>query len=188
MTIKHGVLNINHDIARSAENPLYIDWIDTPMGAMMALCDDAALYMLEFSQRKALQHYFDNFCKHHARPVLTGRTEITEQIADELRAYFQGSLRQFTTPIRPTGTDFQIKVWRALRDIPYGQTRSYSNLAAMIEQPKAVRAVASANARNGLAIIIPCHRVISASGALGGYAGGLDNKAALLALEDQARK
>jgi methylated-DNA-[protein]-cysteine S-methyltransferase len=101
----------------------------------------------------------------------------------QLEAYFAGTLRQFDLPLAPEGTPFQQRVWRALLDIPYGETESYGALARRIGRPAAVRAVGAANGQNPLAIVIPCHRVIGSNGRLVGYGGGLAMKAALLDLE-----
>ncbi|AIX74412.1 MAG: methylated-DNA--[protein]-cysteine S-methyltransferase [Mixta calida] len=101
----------------------------------------------------------------------------------QLRAYFAGELKQFTVPLDFVGTEFQKKVWQALVAIPYGETRSYSEIARAIGHPAAVRAVGAANGRNPISIIAPCHRVIGANGKLTGFAGGLDAKAFLLAIE-----
>ena len=95
----------------------------------------------------------------------------------------RGTSARFDLPLAPRGTPFQLRVWRALQDIPYGQTCSYSELAAAISSPRACRAVGQANGRNPLMIVIPCHRVIAAGGGLGGYSGGLDIKRFLLRLE-----
>jgi methylated-DNA-[protein]-cysteine S-methyltransferase len=103
--------------------------------------------------------------------------------ADQLRAYFAGELREFELPLAPHGTAFQQRVWAALRDIPYGRTISYAELAVAVGKPRAARAVGAANGRNPIAIVIPCHRVIGAAGALTGYGGGLDRKRLLLDLE-----
>lgn len=104
---------------------------------------------------------------------------LTEQLA----AYFAGERRAFDIAVAPVGTAFQRTVWRALAEIPYGETRSYGEIAARIGRPSAARAVGAANGRNPISILVPCHRVIGASGALTGYAGGLDRKRALLDLE-----
>ncbi len=104
----------------------------------------------------------------------------------ELEAYFRGDLRRFALRLAPVGTAFQQRVWHALQEIPYGETVSYSDLAAHIGHPRAVRAVGHANGRNPLPIVIPCHRVIGRDGHLTGYGGGLGVKAALLALERRA--
>jgi methylated-DNA-[protein]-cysteine S-methyltransferase len=100
-----------------------------------------------------------------------------------LRAYFAGDLRQFDLPLEPEGTPFQQRVWKELLKIPYGETRSYMEIAQHIGAPAAVRAVGAANGANPLPIVVPCHRVIGASGKLVGYGGGLNLKRRLLALE-----
>jgi methylated-DNA-[protein]-cysteine S-methyltransferase len=105
------------------------------------------------------------------------------EAADQLRAYFAGELREFDLPLAPHGTPFQQRVWAALREIPYGTTISYAELAVAVGRPDAARAVGAANGRNPLAIVIPCHRVIGASGTLTGYGGGLARKRLLLDLE-----
>ena len=105
------------------------------------------------------------------------------QAESELRAYFGGNLRVFSVPLDMHGTEFQIRVWNELRKIPYGETRSYGQVAAAIGKPKAIRAVGAANGANPLAIVVPCHRVIGAGGRLTGYGGGLPLKKRLLELE-----
>ncbi len=110
------------------------------------------------------------------------RCEATRQ----LQAYFGGTLRRFDLPLVLDGTPFQERVWRALADIPYGKTISYSDLAADVGSPRAVRAVGAANGRNPVPIVLPCHRVIGRDGRLRGYAGGIEVKEALLALEHGA--
>lgn len=105
------------------------------------------------------------------------------QAANELRSYFAGVLRVFSVPLDMQGTDFQLSVWRQLVKIPYGETRSYAQVAEAIGRPKAVRAVGAANGSNPVAIVVPCHRVIGSSGKLTGYGGGLPLKQRLLELE-----
>ena len=105
------------------------------------------------------------------------------QAAEELRAYFAGNLRHFSVPLDMEGTEFQLHVWRQLTKIPYGETRSYAQVAEAVGRPKAVRAVGAANGSNPVAIIVPCHRVIGSNGKLTGYGGGLPMKKRLLELE-----
>jgi methylated-DNA-[protein]-cysteine S-methyltransferase len=112
-------------------------------------------------------------------------TPLLRQAAAELREYFEGERRAFTVPLAPKGTPFQQKVWSALQTIPYGETRAYKDIAAMVGNEKACRAVGMANNRNPLPIFIPCHRVVGSSGKLVGYAGGLDVKMYLLGLEKE---
>ena len=110
-------------------------------------------------------------------------TPLLRQTAAELREYFAGERHEFTVPLAPKGTPFQQKIWAALQTIPYGETRSYKDIAAAVGNEKACRAVGMANNRNPLPIFIPCHRVVGSSGKLIGYAGGLDVKMFLLDLE-----
>lgn len=112
-----------------------------------------------------------------------GSDPVLEAAATQLAEYFAGDRRDFDLPLAPTGTAFQQAVWRALRTIPFGTVRSYREIAGQIGQPSAVRAVGAANGRNPLPIVVPCHRVIGSDGSLTGFAGGLDTKRALLALE-----
>jgi len=113
------------------------------------------------------------------RPADAAFADVVEQ----LQAYFAGSLMEFDVDLRLEGTDFQRRVWTALRTIPYGETRSYGEIAAQIGAPGASRAVGLANGRNPISIIVPCHRVVGSTGSLTGYGGGIDRKRALLALE-----
>ena len=106
-------------------------------------------------------------------------------VVEQLDAYFAGTLRRFDVDVELVGTPFQCRVWDALQKIPYGQTRSYGQIAAQIGSPGASRAVGLANGRNPVGIIVPCHRVIGSSGGLTGYGGGLDRKRTLLELEKQ---
>jgi len=108
---------------------------------------------------------------------------VLQEACRQLEQYFQGVRQQFDLPLDPAGTAFQKSVWAALRGIPYGQTITYGQLAALVGNPKASRAVGGANNRNPIPVIIPCHRVIGADGTLTGYAGGLDKKRFLLELE-----
>jgi methylated-DNA-[protein]-cysteine S-methyltransferase len=115
------------------------------------------------------------------------RNPLLVEAAGQLRAYFSGKLREFQLPLDMRGTDFQLRVWRQLQTIPYGETRSYSEIACAIDSPKAVRAVGAANGANPISIVVPCHRVIGRGGKLVGYGGGLPLKKRLLDLERSTR-
>lgn len=106
-----------------------------------------------------------------------------KDVIAQLGAYFAGELQEFDVPTKANGTPFQLRVWEALRAIPYGETRSYGEIARQVGKPSAVRAVGRANGANPIAVIVPCHRVIGANGTLTGYGGGLDRKQKLLELE-----
>lgn len=124
-----------------------------------------------------------SFGKRNPVHAVCEETPVIKQAVSELQEYFEGRRREFTVPLHPQGTDFQLRVWQVLRTIPYGKTWSYKQVATAAGNPKASRAVGMANNRNPIAIIIPCHRVIGANGRLVGYAGGLDVKEKLLEIE-----
>ena len=144
--------------------------VETPIGPLRLSAEGGRLSRVEFAAGAE---------NRNDEPVLI-------EAEAQLRAYFAGELRRFELPLALRGTDFQLTVWDALLEIPYGATITYSELAAAIGRPSACRAVGAANGRNPLAVIVPCHRVIGAAGALTGYGGGLERKRVLLALE--ARK
>jgi AraC family transcriptional regulator of adaptative response/methylated-DNA-[protein]-cysteine methyltransferase len=169
--------------AKTKAKPLFVDWLETPEGRMVVVTDERALYLIEFVDRVKLPRQFERLRRVHGRAIVPGTTGVTDQIRREIADYFAGTRQAFSVVIETTGTAFQGGVWAALQSIPYGETWSYGALAAAIGNDKAVRAVASANGANGLAIVIPCHRVIGSDGGLGGYAGGVDRKARLLTLE-----
>lgn len=154
--------------------------IETPMGSMITIADDRVLYLLEFADFRGLEREVERVKRQTKSAITLGRSPTIELIESELRQYCNGQLRNFKTPLFFSGTPFQKSVWEELRNIPYGETRSYAEIAAKIGKPTAYRAVAQANGANQLAIIVPCHRVINTNGALGGYAGGVDRKMWLL--------
>ncbi|MCI7343630.1 MAG: methylated-DNA--[protein]-cysteine S-methyltransferase [Fusobacterium necrophorum] len=119
----------------------------------------------------------------HREEMKEKRTELLEEVERQLQEYFAGRLQHFDLPLHPQGTEFQKKVWKALMSIPYGETRSYGEIAKQIGNEKAVRAVGGANHVNPISIVIPCHRVIGKNGSLTGYGGGLKIKETLLTLE-----
>lgn len=165
---------------------LHAKWLETPLGAMLALADDRGLHLLDFVDRRGLERALEMLQRRlHAR-VLPGEHRHLAQIEGELREYFAGTRADFATPVVLTGSTFQTTVWRALQAIPAGTTCSYGALARNIGAPNAVRAVGRANGDNRLSIIVPCHRVIGANGALTGYGGGLARKQKLLDLERTA--
>lgn len=157
--------------------------LETALGPMVTVVDDTAVHLLEFMDRKGLAREMQKL--HGATPggLGLGRTALTHELETQLAAFMAGERAIFDLPLVLHGTEFQRRVWRALGDIPAGETRSYGDLARTLGQPSAVRAVARANGANQLAIIIPCHRVIGADGSLTGYAGGLHRKEKLIRLE-----
>jgi len=163
--------------------PIVVDWIATELGPMLAAARDEGLCFLEFVDRRALASQIAILQRRIPGPIVPGEHGHLASVRRELEQYFAGRLQRFTTPVHAPGTEFQERVWSALREIPYGSTCSYADLARRIGDPTAVRAVASANGRNRIAIVVPCHRVIGSNGALVGYAGGVWRKQKLLELE-----
>ena len=157
----------------------------TPLGPMIAGASSDSLYFFEFSDRRRLEKQVDRLRRRLGCTLVPGQNEILEQTRSEVESYFEGGLRSFTIPLSKPGTDFQRAVWDSLLAIPYGETRSYADVARAIGRPSAVRAVANANGDNRLAVIIPCHRVVGSDGRLTGYGGGLWRKQRLLDLESR---
>jgi methylated-DNA-[protein]-cysteine S-methyltransferase len=155
-------------------NTIY-DQFDSPLGELLAVAEDRGLTGLYMAQG------------HRSTPAIApGWRRDADALGDvrnQLDAYFAGELRAFELELAPRGTEFQRRVWDALGEIPYGSTTTYGALAEEIGAPGSGRAVGTANGRNPISIVIPCHRVVPVAGGLGGYAGGLERKRALLALE-----
>ena len=146
---------------------------DTPVGKLCIGEEDDSITRVTWS--KVPQEYIQE------------ETELILNCKIQLEEYFAGNRKQFDLPLAPKGTDFQKRVWKALTDIPYGETRTYGEIAAAVGSPKAARAVGMANNKNPLGIIVPCHRVVGADGKLVGYAGGMEKKEWLLNLEQEKR-
>lgn len=148
--------------------------VDSPVGPLTLVDQDGALAGLYMQEQR-----------HLPGPSALGSREdgVLPLVREQLEAYFAGTLRDFDVPLATAGTPFQQQVWAALRAVPYGSTCTYGDLATAIGRPSAVRAVGAANGRNPVCVVVPCHRVVGAGGALTGYAGGLERKSWLLALE-----
>ena len=146
---------------------------DTPVGKLCIWEEDDSITRVTWS--KVPQEYIQE------------ETELILNCKIQLEEYFAGNRKQFDLPLAPKGTDFQKRVWKALTDIPYGETRTYGEIAAAVGSPKAARAVGMANNKNPIGIIVPCHRVVGADGKLVGYAGGMEKKEWLLNLEQEKR-
>ncbi len=158
------------------QNILKASWLDTVLGPMLAIANEKKLYLLEFVTRRGLEREIERLRARTKSAIVPGITPIITSIEKEIQQYFEGTLSQFKTPLFYLGSDFQQNVWEELKKIPYGETRSYSDIALVIGNPKAIRAVANANGANQLAIVIPCHRVINLNGEIGGYGGGVARK------------
>ncbi len=153
---------------------VYWSYMDSPIGNLLLAGDARALHYLGFPEGSMARE---------PEPGWLRRNSVFEPAKRQLDAYFQGRLTAFDLPLAPRGSDFQQAVWQAMLAIPYGETRSYSELAAAVGSPSASRAVGSAAGRNPIPVIIPCHRIIGSDGAMVGFGGGIKTKKYLLALE-----
>ena len=185
----HNILSKIMSAAPTHYNPqdtvLKTSWIDTKLGPVIAIGDETALYLVEFFDRRGLEHKIKKLILNTKAAIIPGVTEPIRSITLELESYFEGELKAFKTPLRLLGSPFQRLVWEALMNIPYGTTQSYMAQAYAIGKNKAYRAVANANSVNQLAIIIPCHRIINSNGNLGGYSGGIIRKQWLIEHEQR---
>jgi AraC family transcriptional regulator of adaptative response/methylated-DNA-[protein]-cysteine methyltransferase len=157
--------------------------IETPLGTMIACATDKGICLLEFTDRKMLETELKAIAKLLNATITQGHNAHFDELEKELNGYFSGQRKAFEVPLHTPGTAFQIKVWEALQNITYGQTRSYKEQAVAIGSDNSVRAVAHANGMNRVSILVPCHRVIGSDGQLTGYGGGLWRKKYLLDLE-----
>jgi AraC family transcriptional regulator of adaptative response/methylated-DNA-[protein]-cysteine methyltransferase len=173
--------------AKSGSEYIRIAWIESALGPLVAGTTDKGICLLEFSDRRMLEAQAKTLRSRFGLPFAPGRHPYLERLEAELAEYFAGKRREFDLPLDEPGTEFQERVWAALREIPFGQTRSYAELAVAVGDSNATRAVARANGMNRIAILVPCHRVIGADGGLGGYGGGLWRKERLLEIEGAAR-
>ncbi len=158
---------------------LFYKEIESPVGRLKLVASPNALVAVLWEREQPNRVKLDAATLDPQQPILL---ETERQLTE----YFSGGRTEFNLPLQPDGSEFQKKVWRALREIPFGQTRSYLDLARAIGSSKAARAVGAANSKNPLSIIVPCHRVVGSDGSLTGFAGGVETKAALLALETRS--
>ena len=167
--------------ARARETALLTaTWIETPLGPMLAIAGDDGLELLEFVDRRALETELRELRRALKAGIVPGEHPVLAQTREELREYFGGTRRAFGIPLKLQGSSFQLAAWRGLCEIPYGETRSYSDMARRVDSPGAVRAIGRVNGQNRIAIVVPCHRVIRADGSLCGYGGGRWRKQWLL--------
>lgn len=157
--------------------------IETPIGKMIAGSTPRGICLLEFDEPERLEKHRTHFLKHKNMETEFGECDLLSDLAKQLTAYFSLELTFFTVPLDLIGSDFQLKVWNELTNIPYGITRTYKQQAIALGNVKSIRAVASANGDNAVSIIIPCHRIIGSGGELTGYGGKLWRKQYLLNLE-----
>lgn len=160
--------------------------IKTPMGDMFAASTKKGICMLSYYDQgeQSIQKDLEKMKKFFNADIIPAHNKYFECLQKELNEYFERKRKEFTVPLQLVGTPFQQSVWKILQLIPYGETVSYLQEAQLLKNPKAVRAVANANGKNPIAIIIPCHRVIASGGKIGGYSSGVDKKIELLKLEN----
>lgn len=159
----------------------------SPLGLLFLAATERGLRYVEFMDRRSLKR---TIAAHAAEnPGATWEPSVRElrPLAEQFEQFFCGTRKSFQVPLDPAGSEHQLRVWRALAEIPYGETRSYGDVAKAIGEPKAARAVGLAANQNPLVIVVPCHRVLGADGKLTGYSGGLPRKKALLAMEARFR-
>ena len=149
---------------------------------------EKGLCLLDFRYRRSFPRILKRITKLFGSDMTTGTSTFIELAETELSQYLKGNLKTFTVPLDIRGSEFQLHVWNALKKVPYGKTASYLDIAKNIGKPESVRAVANANGQNGIAVIIPCHRVIGSDGALTGYGGGLAIKKRLLNIESKIKR
>ena len=166
-----------------ARSLINISKLSTPLGPMYAGASEKGLCFLEFTDRKMIDQQIEQVQQRMKARFVQAITPVLTAVESQLDEYFNAKRREFEIPLDINGTAFQIKAWQALQQIPYGETRSYQQQAMHIGNNKAVRAIASANAKNHIAIVIPCHRVIAKNGGLAGFGGGVWRKKYLLDLE-----
>jgi len=177
-----GILGISPKNTQK-QNIIDLKRIETPLGTMFACAVEEGICLLEFTDRKNIEKQFQSLSKAMNAEIVQGENKHFVQLEKELKEYFEGKRIRFEVPLYTTGTEFQKKVWELLSQIPIGETRTYKQQSVLFGNPKAVRAVGTANGINKIAIIIPCHRVIGSGGELVGYAGGIWRKQKLLELE-----
>lgn len=162
---------------------IHLKTVTTPLGDMFACAVDEGICLLEFTDRKNMEKQFKSLSKSLSAEIAEKDHPHFTQLENELKEYFEEKRNAFEVPLFIKGTEFQEKVWQLLREIPMGETRTYKQQSEFLGNPKAIRAVGTANGINKIAILIPCHRVIGSNGELVGYAGGIWRKQKLLELE-----
>lgn len=163
-----------------------IQYYSSPCGELILASMDDKLCLCDWNGMPCAERNRRRIGRYVNADFRIASSPLLEQTKLQLDDYFAGNRKEFTIPLHPVGTDFQLRVWKELLDIPYGETRSYMEIAQRIGNPKSVRAVAQAIGANGIDILIPCHRVIGSNHSLTGFTGGVDKKRYLLALEKAA--
>lgn len=159
---------------------LYLSFTDTPLGIMRMGATDQGICLFDFQYRRSIDSIMKRIEQYIGHTFTEGHHPLFDTLQQQINEYFAGTHQQFDLPLHLVGSPFQVSVWQQLLEIPYGETRSYKQQSIALGNEKAIRAVAGANGDNGIAIIVPCHRVVGANGSLTGYGGGLPKKKWLL--------
>ena len=175
--------SLNPTAPAAVPQPFFVAWYDTPIGRLLLGASERGVCLLEFGDRETLDDHLATVGRRLGCTATWADHPHLARLRDELAGYFAGRLRGFSVPLVYPGSGFQVHVWNGLLRIPYGETRSYEQLAQELGAPGAQRAVGHANGQNPIAIVIPCHRVVAKDGGLGGYGGGLRRKRWLLEVE-----
>lgn len=169
-----------------SNNIILINRLTTPLGPMFVCATDIGICLLEFTDRKMLETEFSDLQKRLNAQILIGENSHIKQLKKELQEYFNEQRKTFEIHLDTPGTDFQQKVWSALKKIPFGTTSTYQEQASKLKKPNGVRAVGRANGMNKISIVVPCHRILAKNGNLTGYGGGIERKKWLLEFEKRA--
>ena len=159
---------------------LFAKSIDTPIGQLLLIANEDSLLLSEFDEEPIVNSKLNTFAEKLNLEISKEENSVLKKAEEELNLYFKKELTAFTIPLSPVGTEFQKNVWSSLQEIPFGKMKTYKIQSEHLNSPDAIRAIASANGKNPVVIIIPCHRVIGSDGTLTGYAGGLWRKKWLL--------
>lgn len=171
------------DIQSNSASIITMTEFSSPLGPMLAGATDQGVCLLEFNNRIRLEEEFTELKKLLNAEMVEGRNAHLDQLERELKEYFEGTRKAFSVSLHIPGNEFAQAVWSTLQEIPYGKICTYKEQAEKMNNPLAIRAIASTNGRNRIAIVVPCHRVIGSNGSLTGYAGGIDKKKWLLQFE-----
>ena len=164
-------------------NSINIQYYNSPCGEIVLASMGDELCLCDWNEMPCAERNKHRLTKYMNAVFRVETSDVLEQTKKQLNEYFAGTRKAFDIPLHPVGTEFQLKVWNALLEIPYGETRSYKDIALSIANPKGIRAVAQAIGANGISILIPCHRVIGSNHSLTGFAGGIEAKRILLEIE-----
>lgn len=162
-----------------------VQYYSSPCGELVLASVGEELCLCDWNEKTCAEHNKRRLVRLLNATFVTAPSTVLLRAKKELDEYFANKRTEFDIPLRPVGTNFQCRVWRALQEVPYGETRSYKEIALRVGNPKGIRAVAQAIGANGISIFIPCHRIIGTNGALTGFAGGIDAKRMLLNIESR---